>query len=100
MVGFSEQAKAAQIAKVFDDAYRVKPLTLRLPACAVKGMCTQGFAYIAFAIWTVVAASCSAKRIAVMQSILAMFHKCNAGNQCQLDHKTKPYMRMPSSMCT
>ena len=100
MVGFSEQAKAAQIAKVFDDAYRVKPLILRLPACAVKGMCTQGFAYIAFAIWTVVAASCSAKRIAVMQSILAMFHKCNAGNQCQLDHKTKPYMRMPSSMCT
>ena len=100
MVGFSEQAKAAQIAKVFDDAYRVRPLTLRLPACAVKGKCTQGFAHIAFAIWTVVAASCSAKRIAVMQSILAMFHKCNAGNQCQLDHKTKPYMRMPSSMCT
>ena len=74
MVGFSEQAKAAQISKVFDDAYRVRPQSLCLPACAVKSKRTPGFAHKVCAILTLVAAVVSAKLTAVMQSCtLAIF---------------------------
>lgn len=83
MVGFSEQAKAAQISKVFDDAYRVRPHTLFLPACAVKGKCTLGFAYTAFAVLTIVAAVfCCHAELYSHHS-----HKCDTGNLRQLDHR-------------
>lgn len=101
MVGFSEQAKAAQISKVFEDAYRVRPYTLCLPVGGVKSKCTQGFAHTAFAVLTVVAAVLPAKLIVVMQScILAMFHKCKTSNKCQLDHESTCscfHQRVPDS---
>lgn len=34
MVGFSEAAKSSQIAKVFDDAYRVRPISALAPVAS------------------------------------------------------------------